>query len=487
MRLSSLCFTIGAQQTKGMKDNEAENLIYNAEAGDHNERMHEPAILAAAGTATAFAAESIAKSNSIGTAAAEEKALLDAGVSSADANFGYTDFDFEKGSFVYEVEFTANGIEWEYVIKASDGTVLSRAKVQQGYADAMTPGLDTGDTSAPVSEESDAAADASTPETSTPETSIPETSTPETSTPVQEETDIGLEAAKNAALADAGVSAADATFTEQKRDREDGVLVYDIDFYTATMKYEYEIDASTGAVREKKSELRGGQTQPDNTDIGLEAAKNAALAGRRRERSGRDVHQQKRDREDGVLVYDIDFYTATMKYEYEIDASTGAVRERKSEKRNNQTQTGANDIGLEAAKNAALADAGVNAADATFTEQKRDREDGVLVYDIDFYTATMKYEYEIDASTGAVREKKAESKTQTGDNGAYIGLERAKEIALCMRACRPARCISPRRSLRTTTALRCMRSNFTRIGWSTSTPSTLATGRILEFDAEYDD
>ena len=104
------------------------------------------AILAAAGTATAFAAESIAKSNSIGTAAAEEKALLDAGVSSADANFGYTDFDFEKGSFVYEVEFTANGIEWEYVIKASDGTVLSRrAKVQQGYADAMTPGLDTGD------------------------------------------------------------------------------------------------------------------------------------------------------------------------------------------------------------------------------------------------------------------------------------------------------------------------------------------------------
>lgn len=31
------------------------------------------AILAAAGTATAFAAESIAKSNSIGTAAAEEK------------------------------------------------------------------------------------------------------------------------------------------------------------------------------------------------------------------------------------------------------------------------------------------------------------------------------------------------------------------------------------------------------------------------------
>ena len=359
------------------------------------------AILAAAGTATAFAAESIAKSNSIGTAAAEEKALLDAGVSSADANFGYTDFDFEKGSFVYEVEFTANGIEWEYVIKASDGTVLSRrAKVQQGYADAITPGMDTGDTSAPVSEESDAAADVST----------PETSTPETSTPVQEETDIGLEAAKNAALADAGVSAADATFTEQKRDREDG-----------------------------------------------------------------------------VLVYDIDFYTATMKYEYEIDASTGAVRERKSEKRNNQTQTGANDIGLEAAKNAALADAGVNAADATFTEQKRDREDGVLVYDIEFYTSTTEYEYEIDASTGAVREKKAESKTQTGDNGAYIGLERAKEIALSHAGLSAGEVYLSKAKFEDDDGVKVYEIEFYKDRMEYEYTIHAATGRILEFDAEYDD
>lgn len=285
------------------------------------------AILAAAGTATAFAAESIAKSNSIGTAAAEEKALLDAGVSSADANFGYTDFDFEKGSFVYEVEFTANGIEWEYVIKASDGTVLSRrAKVQQGYADAITPGMDTGDTSAPVSEESDAAADVSTPETSTPETSTPETSTPETSTPVQEETDIGLEAAKNAALADAGVNAADATFTEQKRDREDGVLVYDIDFHTATMKYEYEIDASTGAVREKKAESKT-QTGDNGAYIGLERAKEIALSHAGLSAGEVYLSKAKFEDDDGVKVYEIEFYKNRMEYEYTIHAATGRILE----------------------------------------------------------------------------------------------------------------------------------------------------------------
>ena len=275
------------------------------------------AILAAAGTATAFAAESIAKSNSIGTAAAEEKALLDAGVSSADANFGYTDFDFEKGSFVYEVEFTANGIEWEYVIKASDGTVLSRrAKVQQGYADAITPGMDTGDTSATVSEESDAAADVST----------PETSTPETSTPVQEETDIGLEAAKNAALADAGVNAADATFTEQKRDREDGVLVYDIEFYTSTTEYEYEIDASTGAVREKKAESKT-QTGDNGAYIGLERAKEIALSHAGLSAGEVYLSKAKFEDDDGVKVYEIEFYKDRMEYEYTIHAATGRILE----------------------------------------------------------------------------------------------------------------------------------------------------------------
>ena len=272
-------------------------------------------ILAAAGTATAFAAESIAKSNSIGTAAAEEAALLDAGVSAGDAVFSRTDFEFEKGSFVYDVEFAANGIEWDYLIKASDGTVLSRkAKVQDGYQglDAATPGTDGSvDVSSPIREESNGGADLSTPDTSTP----------------IEETDIGLEAAKSAALADAGVNAADATFTEQKRDRDDGVLVYDIDFYTSDMKYEYEIDAATGAVRERKSERRNNQTQTGTTDIGLEAAKQIAFehAGV----SAGEVYLSKAqyENDDGIRVYEIEFYKDRMEYEYTIHATTGRILE----------------------------------------------------------------------------------------------------------------------------------------------------------------
>lgn len=272
-------------------------------------------ILAAAGTATAFAAESIAKSNSIGTAAAEEAALLDAGVSAGDAVFSRTDFEFEKGSFVYDVEFAANGIEWDYLIKASDGTVLSRkAKVQDGYQglDAATPGTDGSvDVSSPIREESNSGADLSTPDTSTP----------------IEETDIGLEAAKSAALADAGVNAADATFTEQKRDRDDGVLVYDIDFYTSDMKYEYEIDAATGAVRERKSERRNNQTQTGTTDIGLEAAKQIAFEHAGVSAGEVYLSKAKYENDDGIRVYEIEFYKDRMEYEYTIHATTGRILE----------------------------------------------------------------------------------------------------------------------------------------------------------------
>ena len=101
------------------------------------------AVLAVTGTATVFTAEGIAKSSSIGTTAAEEKALSDAGVNKEDAAFSVTEFEFQKGRFVYDVEFTAGGIEYDYVIKASDGTVLSRkAKVDDDDLQQVTAAPD---------------------------------------------------------------------------------------------------------------------------------------------------------------------------------------------------------------------------------------------------------------------------------------------------------------------------------------------------------
>ena len=70
---------------------------------------------------------------------------------------------------------------------------------------------------------------------------------------------IGVEAAKSAAFAHAGLDAAQVTMGEVDFDYEDGRMVYELEFYANGAEYEYDIDASTGAV--VKSSQEGGRTQ----------------------------------------------------------------------------------------------------------------------------------------------------------------------------------------------------------------------------------
>ena len=242
---------------------------------------------------------------------------------------------------------------------------------------------------------------------------------------------IGLEKAKSIALKDAGVSGV--TFVKAKLDSDDGVRVYDIEFYKDNVEYDYEIDAITGQIREKDLDIEN-YTIPQNnnnklnntTDIGVEKAKEIALkdAGV----SGVTFVKLKLDTEDGVRVYDIEFYKDNVEYDYEIDAATGQILEKdldienytipqnKNNKINNlndsnnsnntntsNKQNNAADIGVERAKSIALRDAGVSGV--TVVKAKLDYENGVRVYDVEFYKGNVEYDYEIDAATGKILEK----------------------------------------------------------------------------------
>ena len=66
---------------------------------------------------------------------------------------------------------------------------------------------------------------------------------------------IGVDKAKSIALKDAGLSSSSVTFTKAKLDREDGVRVYEIEFFTSDKEYEYEINASSGKIRDKDVEF----------------------------------------------------------------------------------------------------------------------------------------------------------------------------------------------------------------------------------------
>ena len=162
---------------------------------------------------------------------------------------------------------------------------------------------------------------------------------------------IGVEAAKSAAFAHAGLDASQVTMGEVDFDYEDGRMVYELEFYASGAEYEYDIDASTGAV--VKFSQEGGRPQTSSsagsggasgnvssgagsgtaqsgaggtaTDIGREDALAAALnhAGVSRDQVY-DLEVQ-RDRDDGRLEYEIEFKTGGWEYEYTISAADGAI------------------------------------------------------------------------------------------------------------------------------------------------------------------
>ena len=67
--------------------------------------------------------------------------------------------------------------------------------------------------------------------------------------------DIGYAKAKSIALNHAGVSENEAYDMDIELDDEDGILVYEVEFKSGNMEYDYEINAATGAILKHESEL----------------------------------------------------------------------------------------------------------------------------------------------------------------------------------------------------------------------------------------
>lgn len=173
----------------------------------------------------------------------------------------------------------------------------------------------------------------------------------------------------------------------------------------------------------------GQQMGNQNVAVSLEEAKKIAVTN-----AGLDINsvtfiKQMQDWDDGFIKWDVDFVYGDTKYDYDISASNGAIL--KSEREliaygnmtpqpiNQQAITGAGagsyggmtgqGIDVEAAKQAAVAHAGFNAANVTFVKQKYDFDDGIAKWEIDFVVNTTKYEYEVNAANGAIVKFQVES------------------------------------------------------------------------------
>lgn len=133
---------------------------------------------------------------------------------------------------------------------------------------------------------------------------------------------VTLEEARQAALDHAGLVGDAVTFTEQQEDREDGVIVFDVEFFWDGAEYDYEIDAATGAILAFDNDLSdGAEGEPVNVEQALDIAlKQANL-------TADEVHVLKAepDIEDGRQVFEIEFVYEGAEYECEVDAATGRI------------------------------------------------------------------------------------------------------------------------------------------------------------------
>ena len=157
---------------------------------------------------------------------------------------------------------------------------------------------------------------------------------------------IGMDAARTAAEEHAGTTALDSVTAEVDSELDEFPAHYEVELHTAWGEFEYLVDAYTGKVISGQKDLLTTASTPNETtkpsdqkpdpsgtaqDIGYAKAKSIALnhAGvSENEAYDMDIEL---DDEDGILVYEVEFKSGNMEYDYEINAATGAILKYESE------------------------------------------------------------------------------------------------------------------------------------------------------------
>ena len=254
---------------------------------------------AALGLALTGCGQQTTQAGYIGADAAKAIALDAAGIAEGAATFSSTDLDSRNGTDYYEVDFTANGQSYEYDIDAVTGVVISSNQSTGGTTQA-TAGTNTTGATAGTNSTGTTAGTAAVDEAK----------------------------AKEIALSHAGLSQNQVTFVKCQLDWDDGRQTYDVEFYTTDYKeYDYEIDATTGAVLSYDYDAEGYTpgTSSGTQTITADRAKEIVLA----EVPGAttsDIYEFETDRDDGRLEYEGTIYYNGTKYEFSVDGYSGAIR-----------------------------------------------------------------------------------------------------------------------------------------------------------------
>ena len=232
---------------------------------------------------------------------------------------------------------------------------------------------------------------------------------------------IGMGKGADIALSDAGLKENQVNDLTAKYRTENGLSFYTVTFTSGSYTYEYRLNAVDGSIlqadrnavtQETETGTTTGSQTTTTKKITKAKAKSIALKHAGVSASKATFVKAKLDYEDGRRVYEIEFYSGNTEYDYEILASNGKIisydKDIENYKIPRKNTSSSTYIGKAKAKSIALKNAGVSASSATFTKTKLDYEDRIRVYEIEFYTNSAEYEYEINAKTGKIRDMDVE-------------------------------------------------------------------------------
>ena len=322
---------------------------------------------------------------------AEAIAIKDSGIPASSVEYMRSSLDWEHGERVYDVEFYADGVEYDYEIALSDGKILSFDSEAERIRHTRS---------------SD---------------------------------ELSRNDALLLALGNAGYSEDEVGRIKVEKDWDDGYAVYEIEFRTSDYEYEYEISGEAEILSysiEKRGRVR---TERDAAIMDRSEAEGVITSYLP---EGVEIMRFERDYDDGRWEYEVEFYSGNTEYDYEIQASDGSILSSETENRvqvqsnsqngsddavgqngqnaqnngqddgqnaqNNQgqtnTQTGNANVAVTREQAIETALSRVSGATEQDIRIELDRDDGVYKYEGDIIYNGMEYEFEIDANSGTILE-----------------------------------------------------------------------------------
>ena len=125
------------------------------------------------------------------------------------------------------------------------------------------------------------------------------------------------------ALEDAGLSEDDVTVEDVEKGTEQGASVYEIEFWTDSKDYEYDIAVADGEIVKVSWEYF--EPSADGKQISQAQAKNIAVADAGVNEKKTSFRKNRNGTEKGVPVYEFEFEDDTAEYKYDIAKQGGEI------------------------------------------------------------------------------------------------------------------------------------------------------------------